>query len=240
MRLYPEVPHPFAIYFPADAESFEPDEKFTFEFILFGRGAQYLPHVICAFQILGKMGLGKIISGRRGKFQVETVQSLLPDKTTIFQHPSSELTFVEPASIDVEGALKEKASVSIEVAFMSPLRLKYKEKIVKSLEFHMLTRSLLRRVSSLLYFHNGRELELDFNALVSRSEQIRKIKDGSSWKSYHRFSSRQKRKMEMGGLVGSIRFEGDVSEFRPLLALGEIIQLGKNTSFGLGKYCLVG
>jgi len=40
----------------------------------------------------------------------------------------------------------------------------------------------------------------------------------------------------MGGVVGSMTYEGDIREFLPLLVLGSWVNLGKGTSLGLGRY----
>ncbi|NJN99775.1 MAG: CRISPR system precrRNA processing endoribonuclease RAMP protein Cas6, partial [Anaerolineales bacterium] len=42
--------------------------------------------------------------------------------------------------------------------------------------------------------------------------------------------------IEMGGLVGRVTYEGDLTEYLPLLALGELIHVGKGTVFGNGQY----
>jgi CRISPR/Cas system endoribonuclease Cas6 (RAMP superfamily) len=44
--------------------------------------------------------------------------------------------------------------------------------------------------------------------------------------------------MRFGGLLGSITYEGRFEESLPLLRLGEYIHIGKNTTFGLGRYRL--
>jgi CRISPR/Cas system endoribonuclease Cas6 (RAMP superfamily) len=42
--------------------------------------------------------------------------------------------------------------------------------------------------------------------------------------------------MKLGGLIGDITFEGNITPFLPFLTLGRYIHVGKGTSFGLGKY----
>jgi hypothetical protein len=41
--------------------------------------------------------------------------------------------------------------------------------------------------------------------------------------------------MKLGGLVGSLTLEGDLSPFAPLLRAAEILHAGKGAVFGLGK-----
>jgi hypothetical protein len=53
---------------------------------------------------------------------------------------------------------------------------------------------------------------------------------------WERYSSRQKTRMKMGGLMGEITYGGPVAAFEPFLRAGEILHVGKGTSFGLGKY----
>jgi len=55
------------------------------------------------------------------------------------------------------------------------------------------------------------------------------------WFDWKRYSNRQEQKMYMGGMVGSVTYEGAVGEFLPLLKLCERVHVGKGTSFGLGR-----
>jgi CRISPR/Cas system endoribonuclease Cas6 (RAMP superfamily) len=55
------------------------------------------------------------------------------------------------------------------------------------------------------------------------------------WFDWKRYSNRQEMEMLMGGLVGGISYTGALTEFCPLLRLGEVVHVGKQTTFGLGK-----
>jgi hypothetical protein len=39
-----------------------------------------------------------------------------------------------------------------------------------------------------------------------------------------------------GGVVGSVTYAGDLAPFRPLLALGMLVHVGKGAVFGNGQY----
>ena len=51
-----------------------------------------------------------------------------------------------------------------------------------------------------------------------------------------RYSARQKSLMKLGGLRGDITFRGDLGPFIPYLSIGEMVNAGQGTSFGLGRY----
>ena len=54
-----------------------------------------------------------------------------------------------------------------------------------------------------------------------------------NWK---RYSGRQKARMKMGGFVGEAVYEGDLTEFRRLLLLGQLVHIGKACVFGNGRW----
>jgi len=57
----------------------------------------------------------------------------------------------------------------ITLDFVTPTRLKFEEHFIKDLEFHILIRNLLRRISLLSYFHCNKELRVDFKDLIVSS-----------------------------------------------------------------------
>ena len=126
----------------------------------------------------------------------------------------------------------------ISIHFLTPTRLKFENALTSDLEFHILIRNLLRRLSALSYFHCGRRLDLDFRGLVHRAQQVETFSRGLQWMDWQRYSARQQTTLLMGGLVGTATFRGLLTEFLPLLHLGELIHVGKGTVFGLGLYDL--
>ncbi len=91
-------------------------------------------------------------------------------------------------------------------------------------------------MSALCYFHSSHKLELDFKGMIERAEAVKTVRKDLVWVDWERYSSRQDARMKLGGFTGMIEFEGDLTEFMPYLRVGEIVHIGKATSFGLGKF----
>lgn len=82
---------------------------------------------------------------------------------------------------------------------------------------------------------NGEPLNLDFKALGEESNAVR-LNVSMGWKDWTRYSSRQKQTMSLGGVVGTLAFDNLSPALRVFLAVGLLTHVGKNASFGLGKY----
>ena len=76
---------------------------------------------------------------------------------------------------------------------------------------------------------------MDYKGLVARAKTIKVIDTDLSWFDWQRFSQRQDKAMLMGGMIGSITYEGKLGEFLPLVDFCSKVHLGKQTAFGLGK-----
>ncbi len=247
LRLYKNVPHPFVIGPPLTSQRlFKKGEEIAFDLILIGKAIQYLPYFIYTFDELGKIGIGK----GKGKFHLKSVTSEIEkseqkdrsgnaSKSNII-YSGEEKTlhnhFKVMTAKDI--SLPNNSPTKIEIEFLTPTRMIYNEKLVSEVEFHHMIRTLLRRVSSLSYFHCGELLELDFKELIGRAENIKCTNRDLRWYDWQRYSARQETRMKMGGFIGKACFEGDLEEFMPLITLGEYVHVGKGTVYGLGKYSL--
>ena len=123
--------------------------------------------------------------------------------------------------------------------FITPTRIKFGGKYTDNVEFSIIFRNLLRRISLLSYFHCNEELDLDYKGMIKKAEEVRTLEKDVRWIDIERYSTRQGRRMKIGGFVGEAFYEGELSPFLPFLRLGEFVHLGKGTSFGLGKYRIV-
>lgn len=228
-------PHPFVIEPPQTTETnFSKGSAFDFNLLLFGEVNNNLPYFVYAIDQMGKIGIGKKINGKRGKFTLKAVKS---GKHIIYSDTDQKLIATEtfkaltfPETVDYPDN-----NFSIRLILETPLRLKFENRLKADLPFHVLVRAMLRRVSSLYSCYGDGEPALGYKGLVSKAKTIRIIDTDLVWFDWQRYSHRQDQAMLMGGMAGSITYEGKISEFLPLIDFCSKVHLGKQTAFGLGK-----
>ncbi|MHB1420051.1 MAG: CRISPR system precrRNA processing endoribonuclease RAMP protein Cas6 [Bacillota bacterium] len=238
LRNYQDIPRPFVLEPPLDTKTdYEPGEKLSFNLVLFGRSIQYLPYFLVTFRELGSTGIGK---GRRPfKFRsVYSVNELNGERRSIYADEDGLVRNVEQiiTGEDILNACNIQTSTSrAMVRFLSMTRLKFEDHFVNAVEFHVLIRNLLRRMSSLSYFHHDQEMEADFPSIIEKAQKVSIVHSDTHWVDWERYSSRQDSRMNLGGVVGDVTYEGDLAEFLPLLLLGQWTHVGKAVTFGMGK-----
>jgi hypothetical protein len=144
---------------------------------------------------------------------------------------------VTAQEILLASAAPDEKRTQITIDFRTSTRLKHEGKFVEAAPpFHVLIRTLLRRLSSLSYFHGGQRWETDYRGWIAQAEQVQIAQADVQWVDWERYSTRQQRKMNLGGIVGSVTYTGQLSSFMPLLHLGELVHVGKGAVFGNGQY----
>jgi len=228
-------PQPFVIEPPLTSEThFNEGSSFDFNLLLFGDVNDRLPYFIYAFDQMGKIGIGKKINGSRGMFSLKAVVS---DGKTIYSDKDETLkTSDSPTDLFLSDPIKQSDDNSrLKLILETPLRLKFQNRLKADLPFHVLVRALLRRISSLFNCYGDGEPDLDYSGLVNRAKHVGIIESDLTWYDWRRYSHRQDNAMLMGGMVGSVTYEGDIEGYLPLIDICQKVHIGKQTSFGLGK-----
>ena len=232
LRTYGDVPRPFVID-PLDTRGeYRQGESFVFRLTLIGRAIDYLPYFLVSFRELGEIGIGK----GRGRFQLTQVltdggESIYDGDTQMVHNRNNALSFD-----DIQQETASLPTDQLTVHLLTPARITHEGQITDKLPFHLFWRRLIGRISALGYFHCGESLSLDFKGLIAQAETVRTVQTGLRWHDWTRYSSRQNQKMQLGGLIGSVTYAGDLEAFLPFVALGTFLHVGKNATFGLGKY----
>ncbi len=238
MRKYTAVPHPFILEPPLIKKSlFHPTDTITFGLILIGKAIGYLPYFIYAFEELGKRGLGR----DGGRFEVKSVHGGDQNEQVIYRGEEKVLknTVAQISAQDFFNR-ENPFSETVTLRFLTPARIVYEDQLSKTVPFHLIFRTLIRRLSLLSYFHSGGDSsEVDFKGLIKKAESVQVVVSDLKWYDWERYSGRQQTRMKMGGWIGEVTYRGDFSELYPYLLMGVDLHVGKGTSFGLGQYEIV-
>jgi hypothetical protein len=238
LRKNEAVPLPFVIEPPLDRRTeYKPGARLDFGLLLVGKAVEYLPYFIVVFDELGKVGIG-IGRGKYALREVAARQPLSGAEAVVYDGTEvvgdGEALIADWAAV-TEAAMSLRAD-GVKVNFLTPTRLKHGGQYVECPDFHVLVRAILRRVSSLYYFHCGQRWETDYRGLIEQAKGIETAAAHTSWMDWKRYSKRQRQRMNLGGFVGQVSYRGDLEPFLSLLVLGQLVHVGKACVFGNGWY----
>ena len=134
----------------------------------------------------------------------------------------------------VEKRLKcydEKDISNLKITFHSPVTIKYRGEFIRQFDIDALISSLVRRIEMLNYYEGK---PLVGSHLIDNIPEIKK--QHSYHENVNRYSSRHKENIKLHGLLGSLILNSVDNETLKLLLAGELLHIGKNTSFGFGRY----
>ncbi len=201
--------HPFRFDFNLAQENFD------FTLYLFEEATQKLPYILSALhKLFTEIGVSK----EREKLQIKTIRC---NDTIVFENDKFIASSIAKTfSVDIYNP-------QVTVKILTPIRIKYQNRLLKTKPpLELLLQSIYNRS---LELQQKPKAKLPF--VSSYEEKESKV----FFKELTRYSNRQKTKMQLGGIMGVIKYENlDEKSFK-LLKLGEILGVGKQTVFGLGK-----
>lgn len=230
LRKYSAAPHPLVIEPPTGARELKSGQSFIFSMVLLGNARLYLPLIVLAWQRALSTGLGKTRA-------VARLTGYRTESETQWRDPQNAV--IPPINPII---IPPQSPGELEIRFVTPFRSRQNGKLngADGLQFLDLISHLQRRMSLLLAFHCAEgPWEWDYTGALQFAEKIQWISENAHWLDWARYSSRQQQSMQLGGVVGSFRVpETSLEALWPLLYLGQWLHVGKNASFGLGRYTL--
>ncbi len=221
-------PQGYVIEPPITQRLYRKSSRLVFSMVLLGRNIERLPLIVLAWQkaLMKDIRGGKAILSDVSVEEKNDWVSILKENRVIPHDP-----FLQ---------LPETYSDQYIIRFLTPLRLQADGCLLKehTVTAHHLLSQLLRRLSWISERHLGDYVQLNYPMLA---EKLAVIEDYKMlyWQDWARYSTRQKRKMHLGGLLGTWDFNYLSSDLAKLLYLGQWLHAGKNTTFGLGRYELL-
>ena len=213
-------------------EEFSQGDTFRFNLILFGKSIVYFSQYLNALYALGMNGLGK----EHGRFRIISItntkgQEILRNDDILMKN--YEVSRLQDY-VDYRVANSQKNPPEGEILFKTPLALKYKGEMVRSFEPEAIFEGIKRRIYMLACFE-GIESDI-MNEVISEVPEV--ISEDHYDISIRRYSNHQESAMNLKGIEGRLVLENIPEEMRDILYAGELVHIGKNTSFGFGRYRL--
>lgn len=203
-------------------------DSLEFKLILFGKTIAYLNQFLQAFAMLGMYGLGR----EESRFQITMVKNtwreVLFDGNRIYMEQYRIGSICDYVDYRIQNHPEKWKN---HMVFSTPLTLKYHNEFIQKFQMEPIINAVKRRIYMLNCFEgkeNGRICQ-EFVApeIVSQNCKLKQV---------DRYSARQGGKMTLKGIKGQLQLENIEEDLLVLFLAGELIHIGKNTSFGFGKY----
>lgn len=213
-------------------EEYSAGDRMEFSLILFGKTIVYFSQYLNSFYALGVQGLGK----EHSRFRIISVTNSKREPIMNGNDIDMSRYRIQTVSEYIQYRKHQISKKPLEnkLRFQSPLSLKYRQEELKEFLIEAIIEATARRVYMLDCFE-GIESNLTDREYIDLlpipqtiSEQHRTVK-------IKRYSNHQKSAMYLDGIEGEIELEDIPDEILDLLLAGELIHIGKNTSFGFGR-----
>lgn len=237
MRRFQRPSPPFVLLpAPGLMEDLEVGDRLEIAVSFWGRGIQLLGDFALVLQALGKIGFHR----GQGLFELVAIEAedAAGHRSPLWREGSSLHSLTPPVN-EVGWWLRrggEPDAVLLE--FLTPARLLSQGRPLFKLDFRRLFPFILRRVTSMLYAHCGREVVDDPVHLLAVASQVHEVQNALCWQDW-RILEGPGQAQDLGGVGGSVRLEGEeLAVALGILRLGTLMNVGKGSAFGAGRFRL--
>lgn len=225
VRRHQKPPLPFAFSFFPDSQNCCLDCRL----VVVGGAIHSLEFLLQGFEeLIGCLEVGlctriRAISTRNYMGDVLSLGS-----TSHIKHPENLMV------LSVSDIVKNRSWVhrSVTLQLFSPLRILSDKHQIRTFQFGLFIRSIIRRVTAIACCYGDCDVTADFKKLALLSHETRSVSESFT------FSSLPGGSIKLSGIVGEGSFTGEFSDIIPFLILGSYLNVGKGASFGMGSYTL--
>jgi hypothetical protein len=221
---------PYLIHPPVGKSRYHEGDILYIELGLLHDALKHLPLIILALRRAFLRGLYP----DQGKADLILIDQVFPEQKTIYTEENPILDNHETQCPWPEfNQAKNK-----HVCLLTPLRIEQKHKVIgpKEITASVFFRHLIRRVSLIVQKSDIKTITLDQIRQANHLADLVEFEKRVFWKEIERYSFRQQQSIPLGGVLGRLYFKSVPVELLPFLELGQWLNLGKETTFGLGRY----
>ncbi len=254
-----DVPRPFVLRPPLvaaqqDGLRLEPGQQCSFDLMLIGAAAKLFPYIVLSAQVMEANGLGRPLranQGRRGRFVVARIDALdgVSGQSQPIYTRGEQQVQTPTLGATAEQVLARAAHLPADrltVRFLTPTRLIDGGKLSHTPDPAILTRRLAERLDALEREYAPVSVGMDELSshgrwyAIAQSCDLRLASWDGAWVDTQSYSTRQHKRVPIGGFVGTASYAGTLSPaLRELLVWGELVHVGKNAVKGDGWYQIV-
>lgn len=221
------LPHPF-LFSPHQIE-LKDASSVKFSFFLFGEATEFFPYFVLVLEKMRESGFTRN--------RARPAEILIFDNNNKRIYSSRKKDHIEKPVIRTLQLPSSRKVQMLKIDFITPVRIKSEGKDpVFPVTFEVFMKNVFRRLSIINYFFANRKLELNFKEMLEKARKVKLTESYSKTAPIKRRSLRKKQKMEIPGYIGWLIYKGEISPFYPWIKAAEKFHIGKNTSFGFGKY----
>lgn len=232
-----QLPVPYVIEAPLDqVQTHKINERFSFDLVLSGSALRHLSTIILAWRRAFLRGVGN----GDGKGELMRVECISPDglATIIYSEEQPRIAPHITRIVAPDFRSADSDGRDVHLLLETPLRLQQRGKLLgpREMTASIFLRSLIRRITLQIQMQQPDSWPLErirqLNELADKVTDDRRL----IWQDWERYSTRQKQTMKLGGVTGHWLIRKVPVDLLPFIYLGQWLHLGKETSFGLGKY----
>ena len=215
-----------------DGTTVQPGDSFHFELNVFEMSSPTVPYFIQSFTRIADEGLGP----SRGRADLAAVHQLDSEGRPVKQIYDGATKQTEELDPPLELPLtKTDLDASrLRVRFVTATELKAGKRLAERPFFRVLFGRARDRVSTLRALYQSGPMRSDFRGMGQRAAAVQMTRAEVQWRDIARRSSRTGRTHPIGGFVGEAEYEGDLTEFLPILKAAEWTGVGRHTVWGKG------
>jgi len=193
-------------------------KSYSFGLYLFDGSCTKLPYILSSLEMaLTKYGLG------RDRIVLKDIEIEVNGMTVYAEGQFTNAIDIESKQIDTQGY-----SPNLKIQFITPLRIKKSNQLeYRKIRVEHILRSIHQRQKQI--FDDTLSYSLDYEPTYTASVKA------LTYKPLYRKSDRQGRKIIMDGVLGEMAVVGLDQRSFMLLKIGEVIGVGKQVTFGMGK-----
>lgn len=212
---------------------FDAGDQMEFTLTLIGKNIVYFSQYLNALHALGMSGLGN----NKSRYRIISVRNIYREQilegNNIYMKNYRWQRLGD--YIDWRKRKLDENADTYQVVFQTPVSMKYHGQFIEKFSAESLGSGLIRRLNILSMFEGlpegdeKYEPEREFPPILSQKIECAEVS---------RYSSRKDAHVKLRGIKGAIQVGEIPEEWLNALLAGEIVHIGRNTSFGFGKYIM--